>query len=187
MCGLSNVMLPPLALVLMWNTSWTPTREPSEPNNTALKVLVSVSFCRLPLSPSQAAKGPEALASAGLSGTNVIVPSAVKVAQKVPLASVVMWKTPFLAVPVTVPGAPVQGFTSWSLKITSLLKCWVKLTAPAPAAPALVADSSGTMAAARTANAPVLILIFSSPPFRREHGPQRPQQGSILAARRPPL
>jgi hypothetical protein len=42
MCGLSNVMLPPLALVLMWATSWTPTREPSEPDKTALKVLVYV-------------------------------------------------------------------------------------------------------------------------------------------------
>jgi hypothetical protein len=49
-------MLPPLALVLMWATSWTPTREPSEPDNTALKVLVAVPLCRLTFSPSQVAK-----------------------------------------------------------------------------------------------------------------------------------
>src|SRR5262249_27600822 len=114
--GLSNVMLPPLALVLMWNVSCTPIREPSGPGKTALKVLVAAPFCMLPCSPNQLAKWPEALASALLSGTNVIVPCAAPVRWNVPLASVVRWKTPVLAVPVTVPGAPVQGFTSWSLK-----------------------------------------------------------------------
>jgi hypothetical protein len=75
---------------------------------------------------------------------------AVKVAQKVPFASVVMWKTPLMAVAVMVPGAPVQGLTAWSLKSTSLLKCCVKLTAPAPAAPGLAAATSATATARNT-------------------------------------
>src|SRR5262245_40760131 len=179
-------MLPPLALVLMWNVSCTPIREPSVPDKTALKVLVAAPFCMLPFSPNQLAKWPEALASALLSGTNVIVPCAAPVRWNVPLASVVRWKTPVLAVPVTVPGAPVQGFTSWSLKRTSLRRCSVTLTAPALAAPALAADSSVTMAATRTANAPVLILM-SLPPIEENPAAQGRNEAPILAARRPPL
>src|SRR2546429_5697948 len=40
-------MLPPLALVLMWNVSCTPAREPSEPDKTALKVLVAAPFVQV--------------------------------------------------------------------------------------------------------------------------------------------
>ena len=48
--------LTPFAFVLMWNTSWTPIREPSVPDSTALKVLVEAPFFALTLSPNQVAK-----------------------------------------------------------------------------------------------------------------------------------
>src|SRR5262249_25733463 len=116
----------------MCSTMCTLTVEPSEPVRWNVPVLCSTEFFWLSDTPNQVVKRPEADTPPGWSGVTVTVPANVPVAQNSPSAWLVAWTLPFLAIPVSIPCSPVHGFTVGSEKSTSLLKCSVIVSVPAP-------------------------------------------------------
>src|SRR5437867_4825094 len=87
-------------------------RVPSDALAVTLNVPVDVAFCKFQASPSHAAKCPSYMTPVALTAEKL--PSSVNVAQYVPFASWVVWKTrlPLLRVMTTATGGSVHGTTS---------------------------------------------------------------------------